>query len=138
MIGSTLRTLFRKDSPFSIRPRLDPALWSWLIHFARRCNRRDMMEAGRGIQPLLESSLALYQELVDHEGLECEWERRGLLFVFRASEPMDAYAETNIMLWDVAAGLAIVQGAGGTFAMTQTGVDGSYEVAASNAHLCHG
>src|SRR5690349_22070913 len=49
-VGRTLRALFRRNSPFSIRPRLDPALWSWLLHFARRCNRRDMMEAGRGIQ----------------------------------------------------------------------------------------
>ena len=44
---------FRRNSPFAIKPRLDPALWSWLLHFARRCNDRDMIAAGRGIQPLL-------------------------------------------------------------------------------------
>ena len=52
-----LASLFQQNSPFAIKPRLDPALWSWLLHFARRCNERDMIEAGRGIQPLLESSL---------------------------------------------------------------------------------
>ena len=34
-----------------------------------------------------------------------------LLHVARGSA--DAYAESRIMLWDVAAGIAIVQGAGG-------------------------
>ena len=36
-----------------------------------------MIEAGRGIQPLLESSLELYRELIEREGLDCEWETQG-------------------------------------------------------------
>src|SRR5947209_7274475 len=39
VLGSTLRTLLQKDSPLVIRPRLDPALWSWLLRFALCCNR---------------------------------------------------------------------------------------------------
>ena len=68
---------FQRNSPFAIKPRLDPALWSWLLHFARRCNERDMIEAGRGIQPLLLSSLELYRELIERESLDCEFEERG-------------------------------------------------------------
>ena len=30
-----------------------------------------------------------------------------------AKESIDVYSEKNIMVWDVAAGLAIIQGAGG-------------------------
>ena len=99
-IGGALKSIFRKNSPFKIRARLDPALWSWLLHFARRCNHRDMMASGRGIQALLESSLELYREVVDRESLECEWQTRGLLFAYRTREAMDAYAPTDRLLKD--------------------------------------
>ncbi len=43
-----------------------------------------MIAAGRGIQPLLQSSLSLYHELVERESLDCEFESRGLLFAYRS------------------------------------------------------
>src|SRR5271166_1364001 len=58
------RALLSPDSPFTIKPRFDPALWSCLFQFARRCNHRDMLEAGRAIQALLVSSRRLYEVLV--------------------------------------------------------------------------
>jgi D-amino-acid dehydrogenase len=98
IIGQSLASLFQKNSPFAIKPSIDPALWSWLVHFAMRCNQRDMIEAGRGIQPLLESSLELYRSLVSEETLECEWETNGLLFPYQSKERMEAYALTDRML----------------------------------------
>ena len=86
MVAKGLVALFQKNSPLAIRFRMDPALWSWLLHFACRCNHRDMMEAARGIQPLLESSLELYRELIEREGLECEWQQKGLLFVYLSKD----------------------------------------------------
>ena len=86
MVGQALRSLLQRNSPFAIKPRLDPALWSWLLRFARRCNERDMIEAGRGIQPLLLSSLELYRELVEREALDCEFEERGMLFAYRSKD----------------------------------------------------
>jgi len=48
----------------------------------------------------------------------------------------DVYAETSIMLWDVAAGIAIVQGAGGNYVMKRVGKEEwSYKVFASNPAL---
>ena len=44
-----------------------------------------MIQAGRGIQPLLLSSLELYKELVDHESLDCEFTSRGMLFAYRSN-----------------------------------------------------
>ncbi len=98
MVGKGIAALFQKNSPLAIKFRMDPALWSWLVHFALRCNRRDMMDAARGIQPLLETSLQLYQDLVDHEGLECEWQKKGLLFAYKSKAEMDAYAATDHLL----------------------------------------
>jgi len=93
-----LKSLFNPDAPFRIKPRIDFALWSWLLHFARRCNERDMLAAGRAIQPLLESSLALYEELMTREALDCEWERNGLFFVYREKAAFEAYAATDRLM----------------------------------------
>ncbi len=98
MVAKGLQSLFERNSPFSIKPRLDPALWSWLLHFAARCNERDMIEAGQGIQPLLLSSMALYQDLVKRESLDCEFETRGLLFAYRTKEGMQSYAATDRLM----------------------------------------
>ena len=97
-VGRALRALFQRNSPFVIRPRLDPALWSWLFRFARRCNRRDMIAAGHAIHAILDSSLRLYDELVDRDGLTCEWQKRGLLFPYKSPKAMDAYATTDNLL----------------------------------------
>ena len=45
----------------------------------------------------------------------------------------EAYAECNIMIWDVAAGLAIVEGAGGSFTMTKGRYTDAFHVFASNS-----
>ena len=95
--NAALRTMFVRNSPLRVKPRLSLAHWRWLLAFARRCNRRDMIEAGRGIQALLHSSRALYDELV-RSGLECEWEPRGLLFVFQSRAAMEHYAATDELL----------------------------------------
>jgi D-amino-acid dehydrogenase len=98
MVGKALKSLFQRNSPFAIKPRLDPTLWSWLLHFARRCNERDMIEAGRGIQPLLLSSLELYKELVDRESLDCEFTERGMLFAYRSKKELESYAATDRLM----------------------------------------
>ena len=72
---------------------LDPALWSWLIHFALRCNHRDMIDAGRGIQPLLESSLALYRRADRARGPGLRvGDGRACCSPTRRRTQMDAYA----------------------------------------------
>jgi D-amino-acid dehydrogenase len=97
-VRTALKSLFQRNAPFSIKPRFDPALWRWLYRFARRCNRHDMLEAGRAIQALLDSSRRLYDELVREEALDCEWETRGLLFVLQSRSAMEHYAATDKLL----------------------------------------
>jgi D-amino-acid dehydrogenase len=97
-VRMALRSLFRKSSPFYIKPRLDPALWSWLWRFARRCNHRDMLTAGKAIHALLQSSMELYKRLIAEERLDCEWETRGLLYVYRTREEWEKYAAVDELL----------------------------------------
>lgn len=97
-VRKTMKALFRKNSPFAISPRLDLSLWSWLVHFSMRCNTRDMLAAAPGIQALLDSSYAEYQAMIERESLDCEWERRGLLYVYKDPALLEAYTETNELL----------------------------------------
>jgi D-amino-acid dehydrogenase len=94
-VRAALKALVSRNAPFSIKPRLDPGLWAWLIRFARRCNVADMMEAGRALQALLNSSRGLYDQLMKEEPFDCEWQARGLLVVFLHREAMEHHAETD-------------------------------------------
>ena len=49
-----------------------------------------------------------------------------------AQGSVEAYVESNIMIWDVAAGLAIVEGAGGEFRINKQDYNYPIEVIASN------
>src|SRR5262249_29245515 len=97
-VWMAVKSLFQRNSPFSINPRFDPTLWGWLFRFARRCNRTDMLEARPAIQALLDSSLLLYKELMAAEALHCGSEPRGLLFVYDTSAAMEEYAKTGQLL----------------------------------------
>jgi len=83
VIGPALRAMLRKDAPLRIAPRIDPSLWRWLFGFARRCNWDDFRDATRAKAPLLIESRRLIEELVRKESLDCEFESRGTLYVFR-------------------------------------------------------
>lgn len=98
VMGKTLKAMISPNSPFSIKPRFDPTLWSWMLKFAGHCNQQDMLTAGRAIQSLLNASRQLYDELLANESLEVEWQTRGLLFPFLTRKAMDHYAHTDDLL----------------------------------------
>jgi len=98
VISKTLKAMFRPNSPFSIRPRLSPALWRWLANFALRCNRQSMLEAAPTIHQLLQSSLELYEDVLAAEQMDVQWERRGLLFVYQDKHHFEAYHEIDQLL----------------------------------------
>jgi len=93
-----LKALVARNSPLKIHPRLDPALWSWLWRFSRCCNAKQMLSAGKAIQALLASSRQLYDELIAEERLQCEWEAKGLLFVFQTAAVFEHYAATDDLM----------------------------------------
>jgi D-amino-acid dehydrogenase len=97
-VRKALKAMITKDSPFRIKPRPDAALWKWLYHFARRCNTDDMLTAGHAIQAILDSSRSLYGELIPAEGLDCEWETLGMLFVYDTRGGYESFAQTDDLL----------------------------------------
>ena len=97
-ITSTLKTLFHRDSPLKVRPGTVLRNLSWFLGFARKCNRRDMLATGTAIQALLNSARSLFEELIRVENIDCEWETKGLLFVFLTKSVFDHYAHTDELL----------------------------------------
>ena len=97
-VSSTLKTLFKRHNPLYIKPRVSPRLWLWLVKFALRCNQRHMLQAAEARMPLLESSLHLYQSLIEREQIECEWQKNGLLYIYKDQAAMDSYQATDEFL----------------------------------------
>ncbi|MEZ6117910.1 MAG: FAD-dependent oxidoreductase [Pirellulaceae bacterium] len=97
-ILNALKSMFQRNSPFRIKPRLDVALWSWFAAFAKHCNKKDMLAAGHAIQPLLAQSLTDYCQLVESNVVDCEYQQQGLLFAYKSAAAFESYAATNELL----------------------------------------
>lgn len=95
---TALRSLFRPNDPFRVKPRLSPALWNWMWQFARRCHHQQMLTAGRALKAILDASLTEYKQLVRQEQLACEWTEKGLLYVLRTEHGWREFASTDRFL----------------------------------------
>jgi D-amino-acid dehydrogenase len=99
-IRTILRTMARRRSPIRMKAGVLARDPRWFLGFARRCNRPAMLSAGKSIRALLHSSRSLYEDLIGDERIDCEWEAKGLLFVFRSEPAMHHYAEVDSLLLD--------------------------------------
>lgn len=99
-IPLALKSLFQSRSPFRVKPTLNPAVLRWMWEFAKRCTHRQVLTAGKHLQAILDASMAEYRQLMATQGLACEWQEKGLLYVFRGEQAFDAFAETDRMIAD--------------------------------------
>jgi D-amino-acid dehydrogenase len=93
--AQALRWMLRSDSPFLLRPRLDPDLAAWLWRFWRSSGRTQYLAGMQAMLALNERTLELYDQLVS-DGVEFEMHKDGLLFLFldeRAAEEEAAVLE---------------------------------------------
>lgn len=84
-----LKWMLRPDAPLYLRPRWDPALASWLVHFAARCNRRDWQASARSKGELLTLSRGLLETLVREHALDCRFEALGLRYAYRDARALE-------------------------------------------------
>ena len=57
-----------------------------------------MMESAEGRHLMLQHSYQLYKQLIANEGIDCEWQERGLLFVYADHHHFESYEKTNDLL----------------------------------------
>ena len=92
MLRQGIRWMFRRDSPFSVRPRPSVPMARWGLKFARSC-REDLMEANRLVlRDLGLRSRRWYDELDDLWGLGLQ--RKGLLMLCKSARGMKEETET--------------------------------------------
>ncbi len=93
-----LQWMLKHDAPLYIKPRADLALGAWLLRFALRCNRRAMLQAAVARSAMLKGALDLFQNLIDKEALECNWEAKGVLYVFRSHKELESHRDIDALL----------------------------------------
>jgi D-amino-acid dehydrogenase len=98
MIQTALRMMLQPDAPLSIRPRVDPVLWRWLLRFAARCNLRDFEHSARAKGALLNDSRVRLGEWIRDLQLACEFVESGEDYVFRdAARMAHDYTEAPLL-----------------------------------------
>jgi D-amino-acid dehydrogenase len=79
VIAKALRWMLQPESPFYLRPRLDPGLLRWLWRFRAAC-REDRMRRGLAVlRDLTAASQHHIEELAAREELDLTYRRHGLL-----------------------------------------------------------
>jgi D-amino-acid dehydrogenase len=81
-----LKWMRNPESPFYIKPRLDPGLARWLWSFRAACTTERVDRAIPVLRDLNRESLRLYRQLADIEGFDFGFEDNGVLMVFRSRE----------------------------------------------------
>jgi D-amino-acid dehydrogenase len=90
IVRQALRWMGDPESPFYVRPRLDPELITWGIRFWMASNRGRAHRAGPLLRDLNLASRALYEELAARSANEFGLTREGLLLLLRSEHALDA------------------------------------------------
>ncbi len=98
VVAQALRWMFTPDAPLYLKPRVDPALWHWLLRFAVRCNPRDWRQSTQARAALLNDARARLADWVSRYDLQCEFEEEGLDYVFRDPRRFQQYVDESVVL----------------------------------------
>lgn len=88
-IRKALRQMLDPRSPLYVPPRWDPPLWRWLMEFARHCTYDHVEDAMRVMAPLGHEALALFDRVIEEEGIECAYRRAGYYDVCTSVRGLD-------------------------------------------------
>lgn len=83
MIAKALRWMLTPDAPLYVPPRIDPALWGWLLRVAGRCNTRHWHAGAQAKAALLNDSRVRLAQWVRDYALGCEFTESGHDYVYR-------------------------------------------------------
>ena len=83
VVVRALKWMLDPESPFYVRPRLDLKLISWLWQFRAASTQERMRKSVRVLLDLSQASIALYDELIEQERLDCSYSQSGLFMLYR-------------------------------------------------------
>ena len=85
-------------SPLYIKLAPDVKRFKWLLNFAKKCNTKHMAYAIKARSNILQNSIELLVKLFKEEHIECDWEEKGVLMVFKSRSEMQKYGKTNNLI----------------------------------------
>ncbi|MBU0464830.1 MAG: FAD-dependent oxidoreductase [Proteobacteria bacterium] len=88
----------KRTSPLYIKPTLDYKLLIWLLKFASKCNSSHMTQAAMGKYEILNYSISLFDTLLALDTMCCDFEKKGILAVFKDKKNFEKYQATNEFL----------------------------------------
>ena len=86
------------QSPLYIKLALDMKRFLWLFNFARKCNAAHLTHAISAREQILTHSRVLFSKLFTEESIDCEWEEKGVLMIFKSQAAMQKYGTINPLL----------------------------------------
>jgi D-amino-acid dehydrogenase len=87
-----LRWLLNPESPFYLKPRLDPQLAAWLWRFRRHCTERAAQRGFRVLLELKKQSLQILRELCAAGPLAACFAADGMVVAFKTAQAFDKAA----------------------------------------------
>jgi D-amino-acid dehydrogenase len=101
IIAKGLKWMFDPDSPFYIKPRFSPALFSWLWKFRAACTEERVRRVRTVLRDLHCRSVELFDEIARIPGLSFHWTRRGLLSLFRTAHAYEEGLKESAQLQEI-------------------------------------
>jgi D-amino-acid dehydrogenase len=101
VVAKGLKWMFDPDSPFYIKPRFSPSLFSWLWKFRAACTEERVRKVMTVLRDLHCGSVALYDELAGMAGLSFGYRRDGLLALFRTAPGLRDGLEESSLLQEI-------------------------------------
>ena len=83
VIRKGLRWMLDPESPFYIKPRLDPTFLEWLWKFSRHCTAGHLRRAVPVLRDLQQASMALFKELASIEKIDLGFRQHGIVDAYR-------------------------------------------------------
>jgi len=93
VLGQAVRWMLRRDSPFYIKPRLDPEFLRWAWRFRGFCTRDAAARGSDALRALSRMSIDLFEELGHAPEPGFFYQRKGLLHVYVSDEGFAAARE---------------------------------------------
>jgi D-amino-acid dehydrogenase len=109
-VKSALKWMFNPESPFYLKPRFDPELFSWFWRFWRACDASRVREVLPFLRDLERESLKLFASLVEKERLECDFRQKGALYLFNSAAGYAHGVKEAQLLQEYGIGLEILDG----------------------------
>ena len=92
-----VRTL-KGTSPLYIKPTLDIKRLIWLLKFASKCNADHMAKAAKEKYEILNYSISLLDTLLALDQMDCDFEKKGILSVFKDQKNFENHESINAFL----------------------------------------